>query len=36
MIMEDVTVVEAPVSDFVAGLFTGIGIGLALLPLLGC
>ena len=36
MIMEDVNGIEAPVSDFVAGFFTGVGIGLALLPLLGC
>ncbi len=30
MVMEEIQSVEAPVSDFVAGFFTGVGIGLAI------
>ncbi len=36
MVMEELQLVDAPVSDFSAGLATGIGIGLAILGLMGC
>jgi hypothetical protein len=39
MILEEVQMVDAPVSDFSAGVATGIGIGLGILGLMvvsGC
>lgn len=36
MIMEDVSLVDAPVSDFTQGLVAGIAIGLALVALGVC
>ena len=35
MIMEDVSTIDAPVSDEVAGFWTGVGIGLAIVALAG-
>jgi hypothetical protein len=34
MIIETVDIIDAPVSDFSAGLATGIGIGLGILGLI--
>ncbi|MDP9751646.1 hypothetical protein J2S24_002160 [Thermoanaerobacter pentosaceus] len=31
MLMQEISLIEAPVSDFSAGLATGIGFGLAIL-----
>ncbi len=36
MLMEELQIVEAPVSDLSAGIATGIGLGLAILGLMGC
>lgn len=36
MLMKEVKKTVAPVSDFSAGLATGIGIGLGILGLTGC
>ncbi|WP_341480149.1 daptide-type RiPP [Paenibacillus dendrobii] len=36
MLMEELELVDAPVSDFSAGLAVGIGFGLGILALVGC
>jgi hypothetical protein len=36
MMMQEIQIVEAPVSDTSAGIAVGIGFGLAILALMGC
>jgi hypothetical protein len=36
MLMDELHVIEAPVSDLSAGIAAGIGIGLGILALMGC
>lgn len=36
MTIEEIQIIDAPVSDFSVGVAAGIGIGLGILALMGC